>query len=273
MTRFKPEEILIISDMDGTLITAPERVPGKSCAAIERFISAGGRFAVATGRAVESIRHYKQGFSINAPAIAFNGAVLYDYEKNSVVWCDPLPKSAGDIIRKVRARYPEVGVELHLAEKLFSLHFDRFLQRRQDREAMVYTHITDPDEAVGDWCKFLFATGPELQPEVLNYIGQIASNDVYFVPTNENFIEVVEHGVNKGAALVKLRAIMGEKTKFVVAAGDYYNDVDLLKDADFKAVPSTAPADIRAMADLIIPPPEEGGISALVEYVFEHLCN
>ena len=187
MPMFRPDEILILSDMDGTLINAPYPVPEKSCESIRRFGAMGGNFAVATGRAVDSVRFYTKDVTITAPSITFNGAVLYDYQNQKVVWCDPLPKSSANILLGVKEQFPTVGIELHLPEKLYSFCFNQYLKDRQDHEGMSYIHETDPKRVKGDWCKFLFATGPQLQQEVLNYIGQIAGNDVYFVPTNDRF--------------------------------------------------------------------------------------
>ena len=273
MPVYRPDEILILSDMDGTLIHAPHPVPEGSCEGIRRFTSLGGNFAVATGRAVDSVRFYTKHVPFTAPSITFNGAVLYDYQKGQVLWCNPLPKSVGAILLAVRERFPMVGIELHLAEKLYSFRFNSYLQARQDLEGMRYIHETDPSRVEGDWCKLLFATGPELQPEVLKYIGQIAGNDVYFVPTNDCFIELIAAGVNKGAALTKLRGMLGDRAKLVVAAGDYYNDIELFQHADFRAVPVNAPEDVRALADLLIPPPEECGIATLIEHVLHTFCN
>ena len=46
----------------------------------------------------------------------------------------------------------------------------------------------------------------------------------------------------------------------VIAAGDDYNDITMLKSADITVVMSTAPTEILALADIVAPPAVEMGI-------------
>ena len=51
-------KVLLITDMDGTFLPA-SKVPGKkSLEAIERFQNAGGKFSIATGRAIQASSQY-----------------------------------------------------------------------------------------------------------------------------------------------------------------------------------------------------------------------
>ena len=48
-------DLLVVSDMDNTLLTAKEGVPSCNRVTIQLFCELGGRFTVATGRPVESV--------------------------------------------------------------------------------------------------------------------------------------------------------------------------------------------------------------------------
>ena len=73
-------DLLVVSDMDNTLLTAMEGVPACNRATIELFRALGGRFTVATGRPPASIRAALGGTRLSCPAIACGGSVLYDLE-------------------------------------------------------------------------------------------------------------------------------------------------------------------------------------------------
>ena len=51
-------DLLVVSDMDNTLLTAKEGVPSCNRVTIQLFCELGGRFTVATGRPVECVRRW-----------------------------------------------------------------------------------------------------------------------------------------------------------------------------------------------------------------------
>jgi len=65
-------------DLDGTLFDDEKCVSAENRAAIESFVSQGGRFGVATGRAPSIIGAIERDLPVNAPCILLNGAGLYD---------------------------------------------------------------------------------------------------------------------------------------------------------------------------------------------------
>ena len=71
--------ILLASDMDGTLLDSRKRLSQANQSALENFVAAGGWFTVATGRMETSVKRYLPVLPLNAPAILYNGAVIYDF--------------------------------------------------------------------------------------------------------------------------------------------------------------------------------------------------
>ena len=86
----KFDGVLLASDFDNTLIyteaalRSGEPVPDlspRNREALEYFMGRGGRFAVATGRALAAFRHYADKVPVNAPCVVCNGAAIYDFAK------------------------------------------------------------------------------------------------------------------------------------------------------------------------------------------------
>ena len=80
--------VLLASDYDNTLLDTESarrsggeapRVSERNQAALRYFMEQGGRFAVATGRALAALEHFVDEIPMNAPAIICNGAALYDF--------------------------------------------------------------------------------------------------------------------------------------------------------------------------------------------------
>ncbi len=53
-------KVILLSDMDGTLLTSKKQITDRDRAAIEKFTSLGGKFTVATGRTIQSFEQFTQ---------------------------------------------------------------------------------------------------------------------------------------------------------------------------------------------------------------------
>ena len=68
----KLSDLLLVSDIDGTLMNFPAPIPPRNIEALRRFTAAGGRFSVATGRSIASARPYVEQLPVNAPCILYD---------------------------------------------------------------------------------------------------------------------------------------------------------------------------------------------------------
>ena len=76
---------LLVSDMDGTLLNSNGRLSKENIAAIEYFVDNGGKFTLATGRMLPSVKRHIEKIKVNLPVIMYNGTKVYDYNTNEVI--------------------------------------------------------------------------------------------------------------------------------------------------------------------------------------------
>lgn len=69
----KLKDILLVSDIDGTLIDSQYEIPPRNREAILRFMKKGGGFAIATGRSWESVLVCLGNLKVNRPCVLANG--------------------------------------------------------------------------------------------------------------------------------------------------------------------------------------------------------
>lgn len=260
------KEILVISDLDGTLIGRNSSIPKRNIEAIERFQRKGGNFAVATGRSVGSgAQHYAQ-VSPNAPSVILNGTMVYDFSAKKMLWNLPLPlESAQNYIEMIQNRFPRTGIEAYTTESVFVLHSNGYVERHLSRENM-----TGNDRSAFEhqpFCKALFADDAEVIRDMIEYIGTFSHDDVRFVTSCENYLEMLPVNADKGVALKKIIELSRFSIENVYAIGDYYNDVELLQAAGFAAMPQNAPEELKRDADLVVCDCGEGAVADLIEYI------
>ena len=137
------DELLVVSDIDNTLLNAVEGLPEVNRATIQLFSSLGGRFTVATGRTLESVRRYLGDVAISAPVIALGGAVIYDFAKEQYIQNITLNKEAAlAALREVQQNFPGVGIEVMTADGAVNVvQANEFTHMHTVQEPVSYTHL------------------------------------------------------------------------------------------------------------------------------------
>ncbi len=251
--------------MDGTLLNDKKEITETDRAAIERFVSLGGRFSVATGRTLQSFEQYRAMIELPHPVIMYNGAAIHDYSTGETLCTHPLPDDARAIAEAVLREMPEVGGEVLRTDGTYVFRNNDYQKLHTKLCNIVpnYTELEDiPD---GGWLKVLFA----MSPEDMDYFGvlvrQMGWTQASFVRSSGMFWEMLPNGVSKGSALTEYRSLPGfEGTEFV-SVGDFDNDIEMIEAADLGACPANAEDSVKAAAGLVLRRTnEEGAVAELI---------
>ncbi len=106
---------LMVTDLDATFFSHPSRLSPRNREAVAYFTAHGGYFTAATSRIPPNIRHAIPDCAtlFNAPAIAANGAYIYDLAADRLIHGVPLDGAlAKEVALFVQKLTPEVGVRV-----------------------------------------------------------------------------------------------------------------------------------------------------------------
>ncbi|HAS78146.1 MAG TPA: Cof-type HAD-IIB family hydrolase, partial [Ruminococcus sp.] len=78
-------KILLITDLDGTLLTKDKTISETDLEAINSFRKKGGLFSVATGRTIQAVKPYFDILKPDMPVILYNGAMIYDPKNKKII--------------------------------------------------------------------------------------------------------------------------------------------------------------------------------------------
>lgn len=246
-------DYLVICDMDNTLLTAKEGLPACNRTVIQLYAEMGGLFTVATGRPPESIRAALEGIHLSLPAISCNGALLYDFSTESVLHRSSLNREqATSAIGDILSKFPRMGVEVMAGNgEMYVIQANEYTHAHQVDERL--GSIACPLDCVPDgWIKVVFAS----DPETIRKLGQYAKTkyygrDNYFLATNNIYLEIMPAGVSKATGMHDLCALMNRSQKKTIVIGDYYNDLELMKEAGYAVAVANAPSEVKANADMV----------------------
>jgi len=244
MNEKRYDDILLISDLDGTIIPRYEIISEENLRAINEFTARGGAFAPATGRSPGSALPYLEGITVNAPAIFFNGAMLKDLKEDKVLEMRTLD---GDIWRDFAARvlyqFPRACVEVYTTEDCIVISPEENDDPRLDGEFYNVKHCTLRDVEEETWLKFFINDAPVNLTFVERLAKELGIDKISTSFYSEaNYLEYVAPHTSKGDMAQVLRAMPAYAGRRVVACGDYGNDAVLLRMADIGIAPPDASA-------------------------------
>lgn len=92
--------ILLVSGLDGTLVTSGNSISAYSKILLNRMIESGAEFMVSSIRTPASVIETTAGINLQHPIIAMDGAVLYDIKEKRYVKVYDIPNKLVEDIRK-----------------------------------------------------------------------------------------------------------------------------------------------------------------------------
>ena len=242
---------LLMSDFDGTLYH--NGISAKNQEAIRSFVAEGGLFTLATGRSSTWIAQFSEQFRPNAPCAVMNGSVICNADGSEVLFRAAVDADFEAITRKILLECPELN----------------WVNVFHETDAVCVKRGEPLDSALFSVpvYKAVFHAPAERSDEYKAIIRSIAEPNYRVMRSWINGIEVMRADVGKGAALCRIKQMLGDRARVAIAVGDYENDIDMIEAADIGyAVENAIPA-LKQIADRVTVPCSEHAIARIIEEI------
>ena len=267
---------LLACDIDGTLLDGAGQLRSSVRAAIGLIVESGVRVVLATGRSPwAGVADVAGGLGLTGPQITMQGALI------------SIPASGR--IQRHRA----LDIDVYLAAIRFAAEL-----RVEPIVATLDGHVATVDDRWSTETRRSFAVGHAFR--VVADLAEVAGDQPMriFLPTEaavhdavrmaavERFagaaavvwsdatgVELLAPGTSKGEAVQWLARSMGLGMADVAAVGDAPNDLEMLRAAGRSVAMAHAPADVRAAANMVVPPTGEDGIIQAFAWLFPELAD
>ena len=165
----KFDGVLLVSDYDDTFLGTNHAVSPRNYAALDYYLSQGGLFTIATGRAHRTFSPHVHLAPVNAPVILSNGSALYDFQKNEMVLQTMLPDSCLEDLSDVLARFPSLGAEFYHGEDIF-VHNPNYITEAHMKKVGTEYEICPVPEMPRPWTKVILQEENHIQRQVQKYM-------------------------------------------------------------------------------------------------------
>ena len=257
----------VVTDLDGTFWTTSMTLHPETVAAVAALDAAETQLVIATGRRAQSTLAGLDPLGLgDRPSILMNGALVRKRVDGPSLHVDPIPTDKAlhtmQLFRTVGLE-PLVYVD-HPDLDMFSAPgasaAEGFIA-----EAPGVRHVDDLASEIprADVIGFgAFGFPKAMLAALAEEIERSDSASAIVSPSHiegDHGIMVQGSGVDKatGLAVMERNGILDLAT--TAAVGDGHNDIGMLRAAAIAIVPENASPEIRDLADVLIPPNEEGG--------------
>jgi len=273
---------LLALDVDGTLLDPAGELQPTVRDAVIAVQQRGLRVVLCTGRRFRTARPLAQALQLDGPLVVHNGALVKDMASGQTLHQSYIAAEmyhpALALLRRlstpmmyVDAFHENVDI---LTEPMERAHpFQREYLADQLAHCRIVDDIASP-LAHGVLMLSIMADGTNLQalrPVVEQTMG--TRGRVHLL-VNKNYqgyiLEILQAGVSKWQALQQLAAQQGITPEEIIAVGDDYNDLDMIRCAGLGIAMGNAVDTVKAAADAVTGSnAEDGLVQALERFVLQ----
>ena len=278
MGRF--DGVLLASDFDNTLIytedalRSDEPVPPLSRAhreALEWVMAEGGRFAIATGRALAALVKYVDQVPMNAPGVVCNGAALYDFARGEYLEMAMLDGDVRERGQAVLEKFPSAAVEAyHIDNVIHAVHPNAITRQHEHLTKVAVEERPSLPEVPLPLGKLLFEDDHAVLEEIKSFLTEQGwSGDYELIFSGQNLLELTARGANKGGMVRRLAARLGISPEHVYCVGDEANDIPMLTAAAEGFAPANSVSLVRDCGATIVADARESALADVVRRLAE----
>lgn len=255
---------MIVTDLDGTLLSSRSEIPEENIRALRRAMDAGAMVTLASGRMLEATLPIARAIGVNAPLSLFNGAMAYDMAQDRVLCGHTIPfETARAALEEIEARggyahaFPGRGHFLNAR-----CHWTDYYENK------IGVRGTALGKPLSKWLEGevykLLCLGESAELDALAAALAPRFADLTFVKSSATHLEIVSKGVDKASGLRDVGAITGVRPEEMLAFGDEMNDLPMLLYAGAGYAMENAAPGVRAAVANIAPRNTECGVARIV---------
>ena len=256
---------LLLSDVDGTLVTAKKELTPEAVRAVQRLGEAGILFAVTSGRPPRGLRMLIEPLQLTTPISGFNGGLIVNEDLVTMQELVILDGVVGPIIEVLRDH--GLSVWVYQGTDWFVLDLDG---PHVAHEATVCqfmpTQLDDFDGVRGDIVKIVgVSDDPETIEKATKALNDEFSSNVSATSSQTYYIDVTHQDANKGSVVDFLATTFSFNSAHIATIGDMSNDVLMFERSGLSVAVGNASDEVKAKATYTTTSNDDNGFANAVE--------
>jgi Cof subfamily protein (haloacid dehalogenase superfamily) len=258
---------LVVSDVDGTLVTKNKVLTDGARSAVQRLHDAGIGFTITSSRPPVGMQFLVEPLGITLPIGPFNGSSIVDMNlkpiEQHLIPSDAVQKSL-DVLN-------QFGVDVWLFTN------DKWIIRRDDgkyvpheqhtiQHAPVYADDFSP--YLTSACKIVGASGdPQLLARCETAMQKALGDEALAIRSQTYYLDITPPGQNKGTFVQAMAKRQGIPADAIATIGDMQNDLAMFKVSGLSFAMGNATDDVKQQASHVTTSNEDEGFAGAIDMI------
>lgn len=261
---------VIALDLDGTLTNHQKEVTPPTRQALLQAESEGAILVLASGRPTYGIEPVADCLEMDRRGgyiLSYNGGKIVEWKSRTELYAQHLPDEVLPIIHDYARRkgYALLGYKGDdIVTEMPDDEYVREESRINKMKVLRVDHLLEHVEAHPT--KLLMTGHPELMVKAEQELSELLGGKMDVFRSAPFFIELVPKGIDKARSLQRLLDHLHLTSRDLMAFGDGYNDLSMIRFAGMGIAMANAAPEVRAEANYVTLSNEEDGIAAALRH-------
>jgi hypothetical protein len=260
---------LVVSDVDGTLVTHDKRLTDKAKAAVKKLEDAGIGFTITSSRPPVGMRFLIAPLGITLPIGPFNGSSMVDDELNPIVQ---------HLIGEAAARKSVEVLDKYGADVWIFTNEDWIIKRDDgkyvphERDTIQHAPLMVDDFTpyLAKACKIVGASSDfPLLERCEAEMQQVLGDSAVAVRSQNYYLDVTPPNQSKGTFVKAMGERLGLPLSAIAVIGDMQNDLPMFEVAGFSIAMGNASDTVKSKASKVTASNEDEGFAGAVEMILQ----
>lgn len=258
----------IAFDLDGTLLSSQATILESSKQAIQRARKKGLKVFIVTGRHHTAVRPYYAELGLDTPVVCCNGTYLYDFQTDRVLDSNPLTQEQASLLIK-QAKSENIHLAVYTRDAMtyeqLNAHFTKLLKWVESCPADVRPNVHQVEDfqtffEQGTTIFKILISDPDLD-KMQNFVKKLPLDQFSAEWSWVDRVDITRIGNSKGSCLSGLLTREKISPENVIAFGDNFNDISMLKLVGMGIAMGGSEQEVQASAKRVIGSNNEDSIA------------
>lgn len=242
---------LIVSDIDGTLISTSGEISSKTKELVRSYQQKGGKFSIATGRMLDAILPFIEELELDTPVIIYNGSEIVDVKNDKTIFELKLDYKVAIEALEACSDY-NLDPILYLDKTAYISKMTPAIEKHVDKEKVGCVEVGNLTKFLKvNPTKILFIGDPKDFDGFTKYLEDKIATKLNIICSESNYLEILPVNASKGDALRRLSDYLQIPIEDTIAIGDERNDVSMIRVAGIGVAVKNARSELIKDADYI----------------------
>lgn len=261
---------IIALDLDGTLTNHEKVVTPKTREALLRAQADGAIIVLASGRPTYGIEPVAECLELNERGgyiLSYNGGKIVDAKTHEELFSQFLPSRVIPVLYKYAKEKGHALLGYAGNEIITEMPDDPYVKEESRINKMNVVKVDNLlDHLEAHPTKLLMTGDPENMVKAEEELKSVLGEEMDIFRSAPFFLELVPKGIDKAQSLRRLLAMVSLAPEDMIAFGDGYNDLSMIRLAGMGVAMANAAPEVREQADYITLSNEEDGVAAAWEH-------